>query len=167
MIPEHMEPTGLKPDAEPIGDFRAVGYRKADASRGSERLLKALVRASRVPMNADARKRAEGKYGTPEERRIAARQIERLQRTVASHYGLKPELMTAARGPRDIYEKRQVAMFLARVVVRSSYPDIGKCFGGRDHTTVIHACKAVETNPELFWEAAKLRRRIRVAEEAI
>ena len=53
--------------------------------------------------------------------------------------------MFSARRARNIARPRQVAMFLAKNLTSLSYPDIGRQFGGRDHTTVMHAVKTIET----------------------
>jgi chromosomal replication initiator protein len=51
-------------------------------------------------------------------------------------------------------------MYLAREIIQSSYPDIARAFGKKDHSTVIHACGNVERTPELIAEAAVLRERL-------
>ena len=69
--------------------------------------------------------------------------IDSIQRKVAEHYDLRLADMTSRRRPRDIAFPRQVAMFLSRELTHSSLPEIGEAFGGRDHGTVIHACKVI------------------------
>ena len=71
--------------------------------------------------------------------------IDSIQRKVAEHYDLRLADMTSRRRPRDIAFPRQVAMFLSRELTHSSLPEIGEAFGGRDHGTVIHACKVITT----------------------
>jgi chromosomal replication initiator protein len=67
--------------------------------------------------------------------------IAEIQAAVGEHFGLTPgELLSSARTPR-ISWPRQVAMYLARELTGESLPAIGKHFGGRDHTTVLHACR--------------------------
>jgi chromosomal replication initiator protein len=154
------------PDDDGLGDFRSMGDMRADASKGSRELLKALRRMNRRAVIASRPRRkhsrARKSYGTFEDRQLAKAQVERLQRTVAEHFGIPVATMTGKRGSQAIAGKRQIAMYLAREVIRCSYPDIGKCFGGRDHTTVIHACQTVESNPELASLARFLRERIAV-----
>jgi chromosomal replication initiator protein len=152
----------IRPDAAPLADYMTDGNRKADARRGSA-LLRAAILNSISPgkPGREYRIRAAAKrYGSFEERQLALAQIRRLQRAVADHYGINRKAMFASRGPRDISEKRQLAIFLAREVVQSSYPDIAKAFGGKDHTTIIYACRRVEGTPDLAEEAARLRRKI-------
>jgi len=67
-----------------------------------------------------------------------------IQAIVADHYRIPPREMTSQRRSQWIARPRQVAMYLTRELTPKSYPDIGRNFGGRDHTTVIHACKRIE-----------------------
>ena len=75
------------------------------------------------------------------ERRVT---IEEIQRQVASHYQIRVGDMHSARRSRSIARPRQIAMFLAKQLTQHSLPDIGRRFGGRDHTTVLHAVKKVD-----------------------
>jgi chromosomal replication initiator protein len=70
--------------------------------------------------------------------------IESIQKTVCEYYGLKTQDLKAKKRTRDIAFPRQVAMYLSKILTDSSLSDIGKNFGGKDHSTVIHACKQVE-----------------------
>lgn len=69
--------------------------------------------------------------------------IARIQSVVADFYGLHPSCMVSARRDREIARPRQVAMYLAKKLTPKSLPDIGRRFGNRDHTTVIHAVKRI------------------------
>jgi chromosomal replication initiator protein len=69
--------------------------------------------------------------------------IAEIQRRVAEHYNMRLTDMTSARRARAVARPRQVAMFLAKQLTGSSLPEIGKKFGNRDHTTVMHACARV------------------------
>ena len=75
------------------------------------------------------------------ERRVT---IEEIQRQVASHYQIRVGDMHSARRSRSIARPRQIAMFLAKQLTQHSLPDIGRRFGGRDHTTVLHAVKKID-----------------------
>jgi chromosomal replication initiator protein len=75
------------------------------------------------------------------ERRVT---IEEIQRRVAEHYGIKISDMHSARRARAVARPRQVAMYLAKQLTPRSLPEIGRKFGGRDHTTVMHAVKRIE-----------------------
>ena len=69
--------------------------------------------------------------------------IAEIQRRVAEHYNMRLTDMTSSRRARAVARPRQVAMFLAKQLTGSSLPEIGKKFGNRDHTTVMHACARV------------------------
>jgi chromosomal replication initiator protein len=74
--------------------------------------------------------------------------IETIQKRVADHFQIRHSDMTSKRRPNNIAIPRQVAMFLARTLTKHSLQEIGDAFGGRDHGTVIHACKAVDNMME-------------------
>jgi chromosomal replication initiator protein len=69
--------------------------------------------------------------------------IETIQKTVADYYKIKLSDMHSKKRSRDIARPRQVAMTLAKELTSLSLPNIGDAFGGRDHTTVLHACKTI------------------------
>ena len=70
--------------------------------------------------------------------------IGEIQRKVAEHFNIKATEMTSKRRARAIARPRQVAMFLASQLTQRSLPEIGKQFGGRDHTTVLYAVRKIE-----------------------
>jgi chromosomal replication initiator protein len=67
--------------------------------------------------------------------------IEIIQKKVAEHFDIRLADMTSKRRPENIAFPRQIAMFLARSMTESSLSSIGESFGGRDHGTVLHACR--------------------------
>ena len=69
--------------------------------------------------------------------------IENIQRTVAEYYKIKVADLLSKRRTRSVTRPRQMAMALAKELTNHSLPEIGDAFGGRDHTTVLHACKKV------------------------
>lgn len=69
--------------------------------------------------------------------------IENIQKTVAEYYSVKVSELLAKRRSRSIARPRQMAMCLAKDLTSHSLPEIGEAFGGRDHTTVLHACRKV------------------------
>ena len=75
------------------------------------------------------------------ERRVT---IDEIQRRVAEHFNIKMAEMTSSRRARIVARPRQVAMYLAKQLTSRSLPEIGRKFGGRDHTTVMHAVKKIE-----------------------
>ena len=75
--------------------------------------------------------------------------IENIQKKVAEHYDLRIGDMTSKRRPEHIAFPRQIAMFLSRNLTDSSLSAIGEAFGGRDHGTVLHACRQVKGRMEV------------------
>jgi len=78
-----------------------------------------------------------------------------IQKIVCEYYGLKPQEIKAKKRTRDIAFPRQVAMYLCKTLTDSSLSDIGKSFGGKDHSTVIHACKLIGKRREADEEFDK------------
>ena len=70
--------------------------------------------------------------------------IENIQKTVAEYYKVKVADLLSKRRSRSIARPRQMAMALSKELTNHSLPEIGDHFGGRDHTTVIHACRKVK-----------------------
>jgi chromosomal replication initiator protein len=93
------------------------------------------------------------------ERRIT---IDEIQKKVAEHFNIKLGEMTSDRRARAVARPRQVAMYLAKQLTTRSLPQIGRKFGGRDHTTVMHAVRKIEeltrTDPSLAEDVELLRR---------
>ncbi len=80
-------------------------------------------------------------YRSGEPKRV---RIEDIQRVVARHYNVSKTELLSNRRTRTIVKPRQVAMYLAKVMTPRSLPEIGRRFGGRDHTTVLHAVRKIE-----------------------
>ena len=90
--------------------------------------------------------------------------IDDIQTRVSDHYRIRKAEMTSARRAREVARPRQVAMYLAKQLTPRSLPEIGRKFGGRDHTTVIHAVKTIEklraADAELDADLALLTRQL-------
>ena len=89
--------------------------------------------------------------------------IDEIQKKVAEHYGIRVSDMSSARRARQVARPRQVAMYLAKQLTSRSLPEIGKKFGNRDHTTVMHAVSRVNELMErdgTFAEDVELLRRL-------
>tara|TARA_Y100000994_G_scaffold243683_1_gene242385 strand:- start:535 stop:1149 length:615 start_codon:yes stop_codon:yes gene_type:complete len=71
--------------------------------------------------------------------------VDNIQRVVADYYKLKMSDMLSKRRSRSVARPRQIAMSIAKDLTNHSLPEIGESFGGRDHTTVIHACRKIRT----------------------
>ena len=100
-------------------------------------------------------------YRSGEPKRV---RIEDIQRIVARHYNVSKTELLSNRRTRTIVKPRQVAMYLSKVLTPRSLPEIGRRFGGRDHTTVLHAVRKIEglstTDTTLAQELELLRRLI-------
>jgi chromosomal replication initiator protein len=90
--------------------------------------------------------------------------IEQIQKKVAEHFDVRLADMTSKRRPANIAFPRQVAMYLARVLTKASLNEIGEAFGGRDHGTVLHACKLVQKRMK---EQDKIRQTISFIDSAL
>ncbi|MCB1591177.1 MAG: chromosomal replication initiator protein DnaA [Alphaproteobacteria bacterium] len=90
--------------------------------------------------------------------------IDEIQRKVAEHYNLRVSDMHSARRARNVARPRQVAMYLAKILTSRSLPEIGRKFGGRDHTTVMHAIRKVE---QLMNEDAQIAQDVEVVRRAL
>ena len=77
---------------------------------------------------------------------IQARQVsvDNIQRTVAEYYNIRLSDLLSKRRSRSVARPRQMSMFLAKELTNHSLPEIGDSFGGRDHSTVLHACKKIK-----------------------
>jgi len=88
--------------------------------------------------------------------------IDDIKRKVCDHYNLRMTDLVSARRARAVARPRQVAMFLAKTLTQKSLPEIGRGFGGRDHTTAIHAVRKIEqlreTDGQLSEDIELLRR---------
>ena len=91
--------------------------------------------------------------------------VDQIQKTVAEHYGLKQADLISERRARAVARPRQVAMWLAKQITVRSLPDIGRRFGGRDHTTVLHAVRRIESlkaeDPQIARDVDALMRKLR------
>jgi chromosomal replication initiator protein len=88
--------------------------------------------------------------------------IENTQKTVAEYYGLRVSDLVGRRRTRTIARPRQMAMALTKELTEHSLPEIGEAYGGRDHTTVLHACRKIDelcqTDGRIHEDRAKLVR---------
>ena len=88
--------------------------------------------------------------------------IEEIQRSVCAHFKLDKSDMVSKRRLRSVARPRQIAMYLAKEMTPRSYPEIGRRFGGRDHSTVIHAVRVIEglrvSDSEIDADIAAIRR---------
>lgn len=101
---------------------------------------------------------------TTKERRTAPITVEAVQKAVASHFSVRIADLKGPRRHKGISRPRMIAMFLARELTGSSFPEIGLRFGGKDHSTVINACKRItklrDEDPELRAAVDHLREQL-------
>jgi chromosomal replication initiator protein len=90
--------------------------------------------------------------------------VELIQKTVADHYKMKVADMFSKRRPSNIALPRQVAMYMAKEMTQKSLPEIGELFGGRDHTTVLHAVRKIG---QLRHKDAELNHALHVLEQLL
>lgn len=74
-----------------------------------------------------------------------------IKRAVSSYFDVSVRDIDSARRTERIAHARQIGMFLARVFTKKSFPEIGRLFGGRDHTTALHAVKKIEIISRTNW----------------
>ena len=96
------------------------------------------------------------------EQRVTVRNI---QKAICEHFDVKISDLKSKRRTKNIAVARQVAMYLCRKYTATSYPAIGAEFGGRDHSTVIHASKTIArkatTDPEIKATVERLERQLK------
>ncbi|MEW6119003.1 MAG: chromosomal replication initiator protein DnaA [Pseudomonadota bacterium] len=107
---------------------------------GSLKRVLAFSRFHEKPITLDLAKEALRDHIASTSRIVS---IENIQKTVADYYKIKVADMFSKKRTRNLARPRQVAMALAKELTNQSLPEIGESFGGRDHTTVIHACRKV------------------------
>lgn len=108
---------------------------------GALKRVIAYARFSKLPICIELAKEALKDLLAVQNRQIS---IENIQKTVADYFKIKVADMYSKKRTRVLARPRQMAMFLARELTNLSYPEIGLSFGGRDHTTVLHACAKIE-----------------------
>ena len=90
--------------------------------------------------------------------------VENIQKTVADFYKIKVADMYSKKRPASIVRPRQIAMYLAKELTQKSLPEIGELFGGRDHTTVLHAVRKIVAERKLMTE---LNQQLHVLEQTL
>jgi len=120
-----------------------IGKRIRSNIRELEGALRRVIATSQfigAPITLDSAKEALKDLIALQNRMVT---IENIQKTVAQYFKVKIEDILSSGRSRSIARPRQVAMSLSKELTNHSLPEIGKAFGGRDHTTVIHACRKI------------------------
>jgi chromosomal replication initiator protein len=90
--------------------------------------------------------------------------VENIQKTVADFYKIKVADMYSKKRPASIARPRQIAMYIAKEMTQKSLPEIGELFGGRDHTTVLHAVRKISAERQKNTE---LNQQLHVLEQTL
>ena len=90
--------------------------------------------------------------------------VENIQKTVADYYKIKVADMYSKKRPASIARPRQIAMYLTKELTQKSLPEIGELFGGRDHTTVLHAVRKISAERQ---QLAELNQQLHVLEQTL
>lgn len=109
---------------------------------GALNRIEAYARFHKRPISIDLAKEALRDLLAAQNKQVS---IENIQKTVADFYRIKVVDLLSKKRSRVIARPRQIAMTLARELTQLSLPEIGNAFGGRDHSTVLHACKTIES----------------------
>ena len=128
---------------------------------GALRKVIAYSRFSHTPINIENTKLALKDLLVNNQEHIS---IEAIQKAVADFYKIKVSDMYSAKRPKNIAEPRQIAMYLTKELTQKSLPEIGANFGGRDHTTVLHACRKIAENKT---KDSKLQHELHVLEQIL
>lgn len=136
-----------KAEAEAVALDESVAFFIASHSQTNVRELEgalkriiAYARFTGLPISIDLCRGALKDLLALQSRQVS---IDNIQKTVADYYKIKVSEMYSKKRSRNIARPRQIAMALAKELTHLSLPDIGEAFGGRDHTTVLHACRKV------------------------
>jgi len=108
---------------------------------GALKRVMAYARFHKLPISVELAKEALKDLLAVQNRQVS---IENIQKTVSDYYKIKVADMFSKKRTRAIARPRQMAMYLAKELTDLSLPEIGQAFGGRDHTTVLHACRKIE-----------------------
>jgi len=110
---------------------------------GSLIRLVAISSLRGIPVSKDLAKDAIRNIASEEEAGVIA--IEQIQKVVAANYKLTVDQLVSKSNSRQVAFPRQIAMYLCKKLTKHSYPEIGRAFGGKHHTTVIHSCEKIKS----------------------
>lgn len=142
-----------KAAAEGLNLSKDVGLLLATSIRSNVRelegtLIRLMAQASLMgtPLSVDLTRQMLSRMNIQTSREVT---VDNIMKTVASHFDITVGDMKGPRRTRAISEPRQIAMYLARKHTNHSYPELGRRFGGKDHTTVLAACRKLEDLEEM------------------
>jgi chromosomal replication initiator protein len=135
--------TNGSPISEDVAFFIAKHVRSnVRELEGALNRIEAFSRFHKRPISIDLAKEALNDLLAAQNKQVS---MENIQKTVADFYRIKIVELLSKKRSRIIARPRQIAMTLARELTQLSLPEIGNAFGGRDHSTVLHACKTIES----------------------
>jgi chromosomal replication initiator protein len=135
--------TSGSPISEDVAFFIAKHVRSNIRElEGALNRIEAFARFHKRPITIDLAKEALKDLLAAQNKQVS---MENIQKTVADFYRIKIVELLSKKRTRVIARPRQIAMALARELTQLSLPEIGNAFGGRDHSTVLHACKTIES----------------------
>ena len=142
-----------------VAGLEVRAQRGRDLDGALNRLL-AHNKLTGLPVTMDMAERAVRDLIRPQEPKRV--KIEDIQRVVARQYNVSRSDLLSSRRTANVVRPRQIAMYLAKTLTLRSLPEIGRRFGGRDHTTVLHAVRKIEgliaENPILREDVVLLKR---------
>jgi chromosomal replication initiator protein len=133
-------PAGIVPDEVAMFLAKRISASVRELEGALNRVI-ALANVSNSRIDIPFAEKALAEQLRASQRRIS---IDEIQRKVCEHYRIRQAEMGSARRAREVARPRQIAMYLAKQLTQRSLPEIGRRFGGRDHTTVIHAVRTIE-----------------------
>jgi len=133
-------PAGIVPDEVALFLAKRISASVRELEGALNRVV-AFATLNDRPIDLDFAQEALAEQLRASQRRVT---IDEIQRRVCEHYRIRQSEMGSARRAREVARPRQIAMYLAKQLTQRSLPEIGRRFGGRDHTTVIHAVKTIE-----------------------
>lgn len=129
---------------------------------GSLIRLVAISSLRGIPVSKDLARDAIRNIASEEEPGVIG--IEQVQRAVAAAYKLSVEQLVSKNNARQVAFPRQIAMYLCKKLTKHSYPEIGRAFGGKHHTTVMHSCEKIQS---LVNDDASIQRRLHELSEVL
>jgi chromosomal replication initiator protein len=133
-------PAGIVPDEVAMFLAKRISASVRELEGALNRVI-ALANVSNSRIDIAFAEKALAEQLRASQRRVS---IDEIQRKVCEHYRIRQAEMGSARRAREVARPRQIAMYLAKQLTQRSLPEIGRRFGGRDHTTVIHAVRTIE-----------------------
>jgi chromosomal replication initiator protein len=128
--------------------YLIANHIKADVRKLEGALNRLVLQSSILRQHTITEEMAQAVLRDMLDRGEPALTVERIQEVVSGHFKVPLHLLTSSKRSKEVAMARQVAMYLSRELTKNSLPDIGKQFGGKDHTTVLHGYKQIKRHIE-------------------